>query len=394
MVASILSAVITIVYIVVGWYKNWIRGFPHNSVDDEMTAVFRQPARGPNRHVPVSTKAQKNFETTILAFGDQQLVMSLALLISMHIKGDITVYTFQVASAMAWFLSTTHLATLMALKEHFREKTLARYCRIAFMISNTALLLAGQIQSNGMLGFTSWTAVRCIKADQFTYDVMDLFYALTFAERTWFFEYVALLCNLEPAGGSEKWPTSLQRYNERIARCNGEFGVYLYASAHFCVWFEAMVGSLFWEILWLALPLAYGLTGIAVGWVNCSQPPGSSDTCWSKVLEMGLGQMIPLITLLLPLFSFLESFAEAHAPDNAEALETVETVNRLVDNQPTEDSMNRTEAEFVTASQSNHPCLTVTNSVEKQSIIQPGMYPGIMFDRGTVFVLERLRGIG
>jgi hypothetical protein len=115
MIASILSTIITVTYILVGWFKNWIKGFEERSADKHIRSMLRSLARL-QRDGPVSIESHKNFEAIILAFSDQQLVTGFALLLSTYLKGDITVYTFRVATTVAWFSSTTHLATLVVLR--------------------------------------------------------------------------------------------------------------------------------------------------------------------------------------------------------------------------------------------------------------------------------------
>jgi hypothetical protein len=112
MISSLLSAVATFIFILYGWFKKRIRGFPEHQADIHIRSVFRC-----YKNSSASEKSLKDFETIILAFSDQQLITGLALLLSIYIKGDITVYTFEVATALAWFSSTIHLATLVVLKE-------------------------------------------------------------------------------------------------------------------------------------------------------------------------------------------------------------------------------------------------------------------------------------
>jgi hypothetical protein len=129
MLSSLFSAFITFIYILYGWFDNRIRGFPKHKADllikNGLYSFFSHiccccGCAGGNLKYPdrtASDKDQEDFEAVILAFSDQQLVTGLALLISIYIKGDITVYTSQVATSLAWFSSTIHLATLVVLKE-------------------------------------------------------------------------------------------------------------------------------------------------------------------------------------------------------------------------------------------------------------------------------------
>src|ERR1700734_1263414 len=67
-------------------------------------------------------------ERFILGLSDQQLVTGLAILITgyyLHCK--ISYYHFNLVINLAWFSSTTHLATLLALKEYFKKRPALRY---------------------------------------------------------------------------------------------------------------------------------------------------------------------------------------------------------------------------------------------------------------------------
>ncbi|KAJ3483724.1 hypothetical protein NLG97_g7236 [Lecanicillium saksenae] len=101
MVSFLASASIMFAYILYGWFKNCIRTSSENQADlrikQSLCALFRRKYN----NVPASAKARADFEAIILAFSDQQLVTGLAILISIWIKGDITTYTFRVATSLA-----------------------------------------------------------------------------------------------------------------------------------------------------------------------------------------------------------------------------------------------------------------------------------------------------
>lgn len=127
MLSSLFSACITFIYIIYGWFNNHIGGLREHKADllikntlyAMINRIFRCCGSAHSKHKALagSNKAQEDFKAIILAFSDQQLVTGLAILISIHIKSDITVYTFRVATSLAWFSSTIHLATLVVLKE-------------------------------------------------------------------------------------------------------------------------------------------------------------------------------------------------------------------------------------------------------------------------------------
>jgi hypothetical protein len=117
MISFLVSAAITFLSIVIAWFQNAIPGLAMHPVDHIIKTVCCRFVGRKYNDTTASIKTQKAFEQFILAFSDQQLVTGLAILISAHFKGDITVYSFQVASALGWFSTTIHLATLVVLKQ-------------------------------------------------------------------------------------------------------------------------------------------------------------------------------------------------------------------------------------------------------------------------------------
>jgi len=117
MISFLASVAITLTCILIAWFQNAIRDLPGHPVDlltkDKLCRLILK--RKYNTALS-SKRLREAFENLILAFSDQQLVTGLAILIAAYCKGDITIYSFQVASALAWFSSTIHLATLVVLR--------------------------------------------------------------------------------------------------------------------------------------------------------------------------------------------------------------------------------------------------------------------------------------
>jgi len=91
----------------------------------------------------ISRKArQEALSRFILTLSDQQLVTGLAILVGAVANQRIlSVYEFSVALSLAWFSSTTHLATLDALAEYFVEHGVVRNWRVGGMLSLLILLI-------------------------------------------------------------------------------------------------------------------------------------------------------------------------------------------------------------------------------------------------------------
>lgn len=82
----------------------------------------------------------------ILALSDQQLVTGLAILIgALGSRCTISSYEFLVVVSLAWFSSTTHLATLDVLREYFIQNQVVRNVRVIGMVAMMILLSFGLI---------------------------------------------------------------------------------------------------------------------------------------------------------------------------------------------------------------------------------------------------------
>ncbi|KAE8449038.1 hypothetical protein EG329_008626 [Mollisiaceae sp. DMI_Dod_QoI] len=223
--------------------------------------------------------------------------------------------------------------------------------------------------------------MHCIKTNQSAYDVIsisfisawlvfaflnrivNICYKQSISERSWLFEYVVLHFKLEPEGESQKWHTDRERLDERLAKLPERRTAVqdlVYCVALLLFFLEDIMGTL--------------------TWTNCSQPTDNSDSCWPKVLEMGLGQIIPLILLTLPAFAFLESFAEAHesngvvGPNTAKAIASKagEAIDLQADKNPTKNTMADLLATSVMLAQSTHRAQELAHNITERSTICRG----------------------
>jgi hypothetical protein len=84
---------------------------------------------------------QEGLSRFILTLSDQQLVTGLATLVgAVANQRVLSVFEFSVALSLAWFSSTTHLATLDALREYFLKHRVVRNWRVGGMLSLLVLL--------------------------------------------------------------------------------------------------------------------------------------------------------------------------------------------------------------------------------------------------------------
>lgn len=91
----------------------------------------------------------------ILTLSDQQLATGLAILIAAVANQCIlTVWEFQLAFSLAWFSSTTHLATLDCLREYFLDHGAVRNWRVGGMIALLILLMYSLVMSTASVDTT------------------------------------------------------------------------------------------------------------------------------------------------------------------------------------------------------------------------------------------------
>lgn len=91
----------------------------------------------------------------ILTLSDQQLATGLAILIAaIANQCTLTVWEFQLAFALAWFSSTTHLATLDVLREYFLSHGVVRNWRVFGMVTLLLLLIYSLIMATASVNPT------------------------------------------------------------------------------------------------------------------------------------------------------------------------------------------------------------------------------------------------
>jgi hypothetical protein len=113
MAASLTTSIATFATILIAYFGGYLPGIEPNDVD----LMLLHKARNELKDDPRKIKQRKDaVEKFILTLSDQQLVTGLAILIAGFVKCDISVYSFENISALAWFSCTTHLATLTILK--------------------------------------------------------------------------------------------------------------------------------------------------------------------------------------------------------------------------------------------------------------------------------------
>jgi hypothetical protein len=200
------------------------------------------------------------------------------------------------------------------------------------MVPNAGLLLASQIQSSSLPSVAPWAAIHCVDTNQSTVDLLSVSFItvwLIFAflnriinicsegqkypDRSWIFEKLVHRLGLKPKERDDGQPTNIKISTKATKNSTreGEWFVQgLVINLRLVSFFlKDIMNSLAWEIMWISFSFTYGLSATIIAWNSCDQPT-DQGSCWENVLQMGLGQMVPLLLLILPAFAFLESFSE------------------------------------------------------------------------------------
>jgi hypothetical protein len=201
------------------------------------------------------------------------------------------------------------------------------------MLPIAGLLLASTIQSSGISVFYApWHAVHCVVGqsafvDMFSVSFITVWLVSAFTNRimnvylneqeqhsrSWLFGKIMDRIDPLPPGQSRPSNLDILRAYHIIQQPQKGFGATLKTNR---VLFEFALrefnSSFAWEIVWLIFSFLYGLTNTIVAWKFCSEPDNEPGSCWSSILQMGFGQMVPLVLLLLPFLALLESFGKNH----------------------------------------------------------------------------------
>ena len=148
LVTAYLTFLLVIVYYITGCVEeNFI-----NQVDRMVLAQI--PVR---RYLGSIRRVKVTLGRAVLIFSDQQAVTGIALLGSgfAQLNGGIESYHWQVLVYLAWFSSLTHLTTLTILRQYFRDNHVARFWRCIVMLITVIMLGVAILPTGDGLWFTS-----------------------------------------------------------------------------------------------------------------------------------------------------------------------------------------------------------------------------------------------
>jgi len=225
------------------------------------------------------------------------------------------------------FLPTCSVAGVEAeaISRSLRSHEFARNIRLAVMIIIVGLLLTANIMSYtidiGSYSLQPSDAMFCAfgkskagaQVDYFT--TVWLIYAFTTRS--------ILVCRKGSHNHSrvmlldliKKWidpgftgSTAQERFLDRLSQLDAQKRVI----RQLCILYLAcleLTASFTYEIIWLIFSFSYGVRLSAITWQFCyKQEDESTASCLKPALEMGFGQIVPLVLLLLPLLSWADSF--------------------------------------------------------------------------------------
>ncbi|CZR65688.1 uncharacterized protein PAC_15588 [Phialocephala subalpina] len=301
----------------------------HNSIDRAFVRfvtrrdpdVQEQNPRKDARHEAINAALWKLLET----LSDQQLITGTALTVSVYIRladsANYSVYSFQMAMATIFLSCLTHMCTLVALGDSFREegKGWSLVAMIVLLILMAPILLISNFPSfiidpalsvrcafsrfskygattNTVFGMQSAMIIYLIVGG-YTRLMMDVFFRSRRPPRQ--DEDDRGLVKRVPGRIREK--LSRAKYQQNCDRrpiiTSILRGERLYTTKGIWYLVDELRASYLWELIWLAFYYNFGITSVVVTWDTLS--PLSQ---WS----LSFGQLVPITMLvfgLVPIYS-------------------------------------------------------------------------------------------
>ncbi len=348
LIGFLVTAYLTFTFVVVYYLTGCIEGIFTNEIDRMVLAKlslrkYSKSARG----------LELTLRRAVLIFSDQQVVTGIALLSSGYaqLKSGIVIYHWQILVYVAWFSSITHLATLTVLRQYFRDNHAARRWRFVLMLVTVTMLGVALLPTGDALWLTGvWLAgedaanVRGVPTlcyfqrlvsrtphQRYTIDLGST-YPMIISLFVLISGYLMRLVKLSETATafSRRWIRIKPSHKigslrdsalKRVARPTPRILNSHWVSAY--VFLEALhiflralldiFESVLWEILWLAFALAWGTRNL----FNTRAYSGDkTENTW------GFGQLFPVLLLVLPLLSIVETYHEkdlSRLPENGSA---------------------------------------------------------------------------
>lgn len=295
----IASAAITILCILGAYFfDTFDLKLPTNAADDAIRTRV-----GSTSKAALKQKRSEILASFILAMSDQQLISGMAILIVMYAKTcQISVYTFQVATALAWLSWTTHLATLVILDRYFRNHRFALCVRMILLFVFFLLLQASFIIVFVKLaGSPTYLRFACVCSGSFfgvstrfsplftVFSILNLVIMLV-----WMYDaYIQTLTKL--------LSRSYNSNPESTSPSGGHGANNTQSNRH--TWLEALrliLQSFCIHIISVLFSFSFGIAMLA--WFR-NRPAETLPKPASVIHQMSPGQIFPLLLLLLPVLA-------------------------------------------------------------------------------------------
>ncbi|KAK0719418.1 hypothetical protein B0H67DRAFT_642774 [Lasiosphaeris hirsuta] len=168
----LISTLITLVAIIVGYFGGFLRPERYRPADREFILTFRRLFRlDADSDIKAlggrSLAHIEAFEGFMLSFSDQQLVVGLAILIAVYAKScNLSVFSFELAVALAFFSLMIHLFTLSVLRTYLHDHPRVLWVRLIAVVLYAILMLISLVLSrSASFRAQSDKQVRCALSD-------------------------------------------------------------------------------------------------------------------------------------------------------------------------------------------------------------------------------------
>ncbi|KAM0714088.1 hypothetical protein Q7P37_011052 [Cladosporium fusiforme] len=274
-------------------------------------------------------------DSTMMCLSDQQLVTGLAILIAGYVEmmnDHLDLYHWTIVVYLGWLSSSVHIASLTLLREKFKNNPRLRDFRVAGMTALLALLVTAMVplrRSVDLNDYPTGIPARCLWKGKWSNwkqryrgGSIDPEWILSLIML--FFAYAWKLSQLFDLSRRRvrKWmvakpEAALERSMRRSIPSDRSSWLQWLAHKALTVCYLTFLAyaeaaeSFIAAIVYLFLVLAYGITII---FHNRAQVP---DAVHANERQMTFGQTVPLLFLILPMFSALELI---FAPDRSKKL--------------------------------------------------------------------------
>lgn len=311
--------------------------------------AFGRSAPCKHANPEVDTMRTSGMNAFVLSLSDQQLVIGPAMVVAaMTQYCRLSCYEFQVVTSLAFLASTTHLSTLLLLREYFKANKKVRNMRVVAMVANLGLLFYTTIITSASYRADNSVKVQCVGASISTLDVISTIITITFLMGSYvygisqlyrnrhhrpFLKWLQYYCCVMKNGpklsdedfqrwytkkvwhsrhrpGSfeqrdKLWETALRPKNQEselpmpVLQSNIRI-LNLYKAVLF-----DLLQSFLIKIFVLVISAAYSIAQVVSSRSNAPSIEGSENT-------VDFGQVVPIFLLLLPVLSALEMYFEIH----------------------------------------------------------------------------------